>query len=391
MSASDGAKVIGFDIGFLEPDENTNLKLIDQFEQKVESLHLKDSKIKEFIEESKLRADNDLILANAIRKSQAKIVLGHFFYMNPADLNYQITQKDIEIQRKRIKNSKYPLRMYDQQDMMIDPFINAYIPEANIDILSQAADSSGYFNMVPDKDGFVRWMPLVFKCGRDVYAPLSIQSVWHYLDQPQLMVKVANYGIQGISMGERFIPTAEDGKMLINYLGPEKTFPHYSLSDIIQGNIPQGTFNDKIVMVGATAIAIYDIRSTPLSSSGEYPGLEIHATVINNIITNNFLKKPKWTTIFDALAIIIIGLFTGVVVRRVGALKGILFSSALFILYILLSYWLFMYWGIWVTIIYPLITLVLVYISLTAYRYLSEERERKKIKGAFTHYLSSSV
>jgi len=389
--SNDGAKVIGFDIGFLEPDENTNLKLIDQFEQKVESLHLKDSKIKEFIEESKLKADNDLILAKAIRKSQAKIVLGHFFYMSKAALNYRTTQKDIEIQLKRIKNSKYPLRMYDQQNMAIDPFINAYIPEANIDILSQAADSSGYFNMIPDKDGFVRWMPLVFKCGRDIYAPLSIQSVWHYLDQPQLIVKVANYGIQEIRMGERIIPTDEDGKMLINYLGPEQTFPYYSLSDILQGNIPQGTFKDKIIMVGATAIAIYDIRSTPLSSSGEYPGLEIHATVINNIIANNFLKKPKWTTIFDALAILIIGLFTGVVVRRVGALKGILFSSALFILYILLSYWLFMNLGIWVNIIYPLLVLVLVYTSLTVYRYLTEEKERKKIKGAFTYYVSSSV
>ena len=389
--SDDGAKVIGFDIGFLEPDKNTNLKLIDQFEQKIETLQLKDNKIKEFIKESKLKADNDLILANAIKRSQAKIVLGHFFYMSKAALNYRITQKDIEIQRKRIKNSKYPLRMYDQQNMAIDPFINAYIPEANIDILSQAADSSGYFNMVPDEDGFVRWMPLVFKCGRDIYAPLSIQSAWHYLDQPQLMVKVADYGIQGIRMGERFIPTAEDGKMLINYLGPEKTFPYYSISDIIQGNTPKGTFNDKIVMVGATAIAIYDTRSTPLSSSGEYPGLEIHATVINNIITNNFLKKPKWTTIFDALAILIIGLFTGVVVRRVGALKGILFSSALFIIYIFLSYWLFIYWGIWVNIIYPLLVLVLVYTSLTVYRYLTEEKERKKIKGAFTYYVSSSV
>ena len=393
--SNDGAKVIGFDVGFLEPDKNTNLKLINQFQQKFESLHLKDSKIREFIEESKRRADNDLILANAIKKSHSKIVLGHFFYMNQAALNYRIEQKDIERQLQRIKNSKYPITMYEEQGMQIDPFIAeyiAYIPEANIDILSQAADSSGYFNMVPDKDGVVRWMPLVFKCGRDIYAPLSIQSVWHYLDQPQLIVEVAkDYGLQGIRMGERLIPTAEDGKMLINYLGPKKTFPHYSLCDILQGNIPQGTFKDKIVMVGATAIAIYDIRNTPLSSSGEYPGLEIHATVINNIITNNFLKKPKWTTIFDALAIIIIGLFTGMVVRRVGALKGILFSSALFILYILITYWLFMYWGIWVTIIYPLIALVLVYISLTVYRYLSEERERKKIKGAFTHYLSSSV
>jgi adenylate cyclase len=390
--SKDGAKVIGFDIGFLEPDENTNLKLIDKFEQKVKSLQLNNEKIKEFIQESKLKADNDRTLANAIRRSQAKIVLGHFFYMHPAALNYRIEQKDRERQTARIKNSKYPLIMYDDpQGMAIDPFIQAYIPEANIDILSQAAHSSGYFNMLSDKDGVVRWMPLVFKCGRDIYAPLSIQSVWHYFDQPQLMVRVANYGIREIRMGERFIPTAEDGMMLINYLGPKQTFPYYSLSDIIQGNIPQGTFKDKIIMVGATAVAIYDTRSTPFSSLGEYPGLEIHATVINNIIANNFLKKPKWTTTFDALAILIIGLFTGVVVRRVGAVKGILFSSLFFILYIWTSYWLFIYRGIWVNIIYPILALVLVYISLTVYRYLTEERERKKIKSAFTYYLSSDV
>jgi adenylate cyclase len=392
--SNDGAKVIGFDIGFFEPDENINLKLIDQFQQKIESLQLNNSKIKEFIQDSKLKADNDLILANAIRKSKAKVVLGHFFYMDKAALNYRIEQKDIERQLQRIKNSKYPITIYDEQVIQIDPFIAeyiAYIPEANIDILSQAADSSGYFNMVPDKDGFVRWMPLVFKCGNDIYAPFSIQSVWHYLDQPQLMVQVANYGIQGIKMGERFIPTAEDGKMLINYLGPEQTFPYFSLTDIIQGNIRQGTFKEKVVMVGATAVAIYDTRNTPFSSLGEYPGLEIHATIINNVITNNFLKKPKWTTIFDALAILIIGLFTGVVVRRVGAIKGILFSSVFFILYIWISYWLFIYRGIWVNIIYPILALVLVYISLTVYRYLTEERERKKIKSAFTYYLSSDV
>jgi len=157
--SNDGAKVIGFDIGFLEPDENTNLKLIDQFQQKIASLQLKNEKIKEFIQENKLKADNDHILANAIRKSKAKVVLGHFFYMNKAALNYRIEQKDIERQNARIKNSKYPLTMYDDpQGMAIDPFIQAYIPEANIDILSQAADSSGYFNTVADKDNVVRWM-----------------------------------------------------------------------------------------------------------------------------------------------------------------------------------------------------------------------------------------
>jgi adenylate cyclase len=390
--SQDGAKVLGFDIGFFEPDENTSLKLINQFERKIDSLKLKDDRIREFINKSKLSAENDLILANAIRKSRAKIVLGYFFYMSQAELNYQVEQKDIEMQLKRIGNSQYPLLMYDQKNTAIDPFITkytAYIPEANIDILSQAASSSGHINIVPEEDGIIRWMPLVIKCGEDIYGPLSIQSVWNYLDRPQLIVKVADYGIEGIKMGEIFIPTNEEGKMLINYLGPERTFPHYSMTDILHGNLPKGTFNDKIVLAGATAIAIYDIRNTPFSPV--YPGMEVHATVIDNILNKDFLEKPKWTEIYDALAILILGLLTGVAVRRVSALKGILFSSVLFIIYIWISGWLFVHWGIWVNIIYPLLALALIYTSLTVYRYLTEERERKKIKSAFTFYVSSSV
>jgi adenylate cyclase len=390
--SQDGAKVLGFDIGFFEPDENTSLKLINQFERKIDSLKLKDDRIREFINKSKLSAENDLILANAIRKSRAKIVLGYFFYMSQAELNYQVEQKDIEMQLKRIGNSQYPLLMYDQKNTAIDPFITkytAYIPEANIDILSQAASSSGHINIVPEEDGIIRWMPLVIKCGEDIYGPLSIQSVWNYLDRPQLIVKVADYGIEGIKMGEIFIPTNEEGKMLINYLGPERTFPHYSMTDILHGNLPKGTFNDKIVLAGATAIAIYDIRNTPFSPV--YPGMEVHATVIDNILNKDFLEKPKWTEIYDALAILILGLLTGVAVRRVSALKGILFSSVLFIVYIWISGWLFVHWGIWVNIIYPLLALALIYTSLTVYRYLTVERERKKIKSAFTFYVSSSV
>jgi len=393
LLSQDGAKVIGFDIGFLEPDENTNLKLIDEFERKIESLRLKDDRIREFIKKSKLRADNDLILANAIRKSRAKVVLGYFFHMSQAELNYQVEQKEIERQLERINNSKYPATMYEEQGVQIDPFIAkyvAYTPQANIDILSEAAHSSGHFNMDSDpEDGIVRWMPLIIKCGQEIFPPLSIQSIWHYLDNPPLMVKVADYGIEGIRMGERFIPTDEEGKMLINYLGPVKTFPHYSITDILHENLPKGTFNDKIVLVGATATAIYDIRNTPFSRI--YPGLEIHATVVDNILNRDFLEKPKWTGIYDVLAILLLGLLTGLAVRRVSALKGIFFSSVLFIIYIWISRWLFIHWGIWVNIIYPLLALALIYTSLTVYRYLTEERERKKIKGAFTYYVSSSV
>ncbi len=384
-----GAKVISFDIGFLEPDENTNLEFIDQFDQKIGRLNIENQQLSEFMEESKLRADNDLTLANAIRQSKAKVILGHFFHMSQASLDYKIDQKDIDNQIDRISKSRYPITIYEEREIEIEPFLKAYAPQGNLEILSEAATGSGYFNMLPDQDGVVRWMPLIIKCGKEIYAPLSIQSVWHYLDRPQMMVKVAVYGVEGIRFGKTLIPTDENGKLLINYLGPDKTFAHYSITDILHGNLPKGTFNNKIVLVGSTAIGIYDVRNTPFTPI--FPGLEIHATVIDNILKKNFLNKPKWTQIYDVIAILILGILTGLVMPRLSALRGMIFVSVLFVLHILVSQWLFSHSGLWVNTVYPLLALVLIYTSLTIYRYLTEERERKKIRGAFTYYVSSSV
>jgi hypothetical protein len=111
--------------------------------------------------------------------------------MSQADLKYQIEQDQIQRLLDRISNSRYPLISYAQQNLDIDPFLRAYAPEPNLEMLSHA-DSSGYFNVVADQAGVVRWLPLIIQCGQEFFAPLSIQCVWHYLDQPQLMVKVAD-------------------------------------------------------------------------------------------------------------------------------------------------------------------------------------------------------
>lgn len=387
--SKDGAKVIGFDIGFLEPDENSSLKFIKKIDQKISSLKIQNSQLSKFIEDSKTSEDNDLNLANSIRSSKAKIVLGYFFHINQASLNYEIAKEDIEKQLDLISNSRYPLIRYEQQNMYTDPFITAYAPESNIDIISKTSESSGYFNMFPDQDGVVRWIPFVLKCGEEIYSPLSFQAVWNYLDKPQIIVKVASYGIEGIQMGKVFIPTDENGQVLINYLGPERTFPHYSISDILNGKLPKGTFDNAIVLVGATAIGVYDMRNTPFSPI--FPGLEIHSTVIDNILKENFLHKPKWAKIYDLLAIIVLGLIPGIALPRLSALKGILFTAALFILHIFISRLFFVQFGLWVNIVYPLLIIIVIYTSLTLFHYITEERERKKIRGAFSYYVSSSV
>ena len=114
--SEDGAKVISFDITFAEPDENTNLVFINQFDKEIETLKIKNHQLNRFIEKSKINADNDLTLAKALKNSKAKVVLGYFFHVSQADLNYHISKKEIEDQLKRISNSRYPLYLYDKQE-----------------------------------------------------------------------------------------------------------------------------------------------------------------------------------------------------------------------------------------------------------------------------------
>src|SRR4051794_17445170 len=100
--SQDGARVIGFDIGFLEPDENSQLELLTQLSEKVGTLAIKHPQLAAFIQESKKRADNDRALANAIKNSSAAVVLGYFFHMREADLGYPIAQSEIDQRLQRI-------------------------------------------------------------------------------------------------------------------------------------------------------------------------------------------------------------------------------------------------------------------------------------------------
>jgi len=383
----DGAKVIGFDVGFLETDENTQLDFIDRFSRHLDTLDIQSDALTAFIAESKKNANNDLLLAEAIRESTATVVLGYFFHMKDAVLDYQIEPEKIEQQLARISASKYPLIMYRGDEKT--RFIQAYAPEGNLDILAASTDAAGYYSVKTDMDGVVRWMPLIIQSGQDIYPPLSLVSVWHYLEKPQLMVEVDQHGVEGIRMGERFIPTDEMGQLLINYLGPPKTFPHISISDILSRRVPKGTFQDKIVIVGATAMGTHDLRSAPVTPL--FPGMEIHATVIDNILTQSYMVKPAWTLIYDLFSIILLVVVTGFFLPRMGALKGLLLTVVLFYLYIVLARWFLIHAKLWLNIVYPLLALILNYTILRVHSYITKDRERKKITETFKQYLPPLV
>jgi adenylate cyclase len=385
----DGAKVIGFDVTFSESDDNAQLALINGFARTVDSLAIDNPKVSEFIEDSRAKADNDRALVNALKRSSAAVVLGYFFHMDEAAVGYKLDKADIERRLNGISASKYPLVFTEEQADGVSPFIKSYAPQGNLDLFAAAAASTGYFTIVSDPDGRVRWLPLMIQGGDDLFPPLSILCVWHYLGKPQLAVHTDAYGVEGVQIGDRFIPTDESGQLLINYRGPPQTFAHYSISDILGGRLPPGTFADKIVIVGATALGIGDIRSTPFTPV--YPGPEIHASVIDNVLTGDFIEKPRWSMVFDLSAIVLLSSVVGIALPRISALKGVLVVVGIAGFYVVAAYELFARAHMWLNMVYPIFGLAGTYTMLTLYRYIAEERERKKIKDTFKYYVSGDV
>ena len=385
----DGARTIGFDITFAEPDQNSRLELVDELARKVDALGVKSPQLAEFVRESRINADNDRALARALERSSAANVLGYFFHMSEAEVGHKLDAAGIERQLGGIADSKYPFVIYTDPSATSVPFLKAYAPQGNLDVLTAAAASSGYFSVASDPDGVVRWMPLVIQGGDDLFPPLSILCYWHYVGKPQLAVQVRPEGVEGVLIGDRLVPTEEAGQMLINYRGPPKTFPHYSISDIVGGKLPTGTFRDKIVLVGATAIGIGDIRSTPFAPVT--PGPEIHATVIDNILAGDFIARPRWSRIFDFMAILILPLLVAAALPRLSAFGGLLFVVTLFTLFVGIAYQLFVGLYVWLNVVYPVFALATTYTLLTVYRFLTEERARRQIKATFQQYVSPDV
>jgi len=381
-----GAKAVGFDIVFSEPDQNSSLKTIIDLSKEVKKIGIQDKRVLGLLNREKMTADTDAALAESINRAK-NVTLGYFFYRYKKEAAH-ISEEELEASAENIANSRY--QMIKGETVPVDAvFVHAYSAITNLKPISDAAENSGYFNAFPDSDGTLRWSPLVIKFQNDYYLPLSLSLLLQYLDWPMLTLKTAGYGVEGVKIGDIDIPTDESGRMLINYLGPAQTFLHYSISDIINGRLSPDNFKNKIVIVGATAIGIYDMRVTPFSAV--YPGVEIHANVIDNILHRNFLRQSIFTSFLDVCAIIVFGLMVGIVIPRVNAVRGVVLSLLIVTAFIVINTFIFSHFNVWLNIIYPALTMITIYLGITVYRYITEEREKKKIRGAFQYYLTASV
>lgn len=384
---------IGFDIVFSEDD--TNYKSADQvlkrFEKAISSVAAKDRNLRQKIHRAKVGIENEL---NGDAKFGAElsrwdnVVMGYFFFGSGQDLTH-LSEEEIAESASRIQGSEIQI-IQGLQHFEDFQFQGAAV-ESNIPILMHKNSMNGYFSLYPDgEDGTIRRVHLVLKYKDQFYPSLDLQLLKYYYGNQPIRLVGDEVGVAEIHLGgDKVIYTNSDGSISLNYKGPAKTFAHHSVYDILNHKIPKEELQGKIVLVGATEMGIFDLRTTPVGEG--YPGVEVHANVVENIIHDDYFNQSEEVHLLSILLILFVGLLMGILVPRMGALKGAVFSLVLLLGYFYANLWFVYEQKTWASFVYIIVTILANWFALTLYRFLVEEKDKRFIKGAFQQYLSPDV
>jgi adenylate cyclase len=340
----EGAKVIVFDVFFTEPEN----------------------------------VESDDLLQHAIRRSGRVVLPVVFDFSKTGFKETGFTDKKLDF----MVTSSYAMIKHADAPSFAPLKASMVLP--TLYRFSSVAKSLAHINMIPDDDGELRWEMLAIDYQGDYYAPIGLQAARLFRGLSNEDLKLDYDGEVGL--GDTSIPTDEHGRMLINYRGPSGTFPTYSIADILDRTIPKGTFKDKIILIGATAIGIYDLRVTPFSNN--MPGIEKHASVVDNILHRDFIRH---TEVSVPVLIVLFAVMLGLSIPQLGAKAGAALFLILFAGYLGLVYYLFVGKGIWFNLVYPASALFFGYTSQTAYRFFMEERRARDIRKMFSSYVSKRI
>jgi adenylate cyclase len=376
-----GASAIAVDILLSEPEVSGERRAAERLAGRLAGLGLPPGSSEAVARELGALAresDHDAQLEEAIRQSE-RVVLPIVFDINPVP-----PAAPPEPKGPPLKSALIAFRHYDERATY--PPVGATEAGVPIPPLAAAARELGHVTMIADSDGTTRWEALVFEYRGHYYPSLAVQAVRVAADIPAQGLSL-DFG-RGLRVGPREIPVDPRNRTLVPYAGPGGTFRHYGVADILDGRVPDEALRDRIVFVGGTAAAIYDLRVTPMSPI--LPGVEKHASVAASILEGAFLERPDWVELADAAGIVFLPLALAFVLARVRPLTGVVTVSAIWVGLFGLVHLAFRS-GLWLPLVYPTLALGGTFVAVTVYQLLTEERQRLWIKRAFQRFVSPDV
>ncbi len=391
-----GAKVVGLDIIFPEPDQRVPDAVVELLQQN----NLGDT-VPQF--------ETDLMLQRIIATSKDRLVLGWMTDVScrpayPDDRPCPITVGDSSFDKFAYKSFK-PAKSFDAKRT---PIVSTPTVTSNLPGYEEAAEHSGYLdNAVDEPDDIVRRAQLAMFVGGKPHPSMPLEMARVGLgEELQLQLDDDGYVEKlGFAKSGRAIPVDATGAIAINFRGKGYHFSYVGALDLLgeDDEIPvqhdgkiekkprKEIFQDAYVLVGVSAIGARDLRHFPFGQN--IPGTEGLASILDNVLSRDPLTRGGSLLWWGLLVMMTVGAVGfGFVMIRLDALPAMLSSLGLLGLLVVLD--MFVFFGgqdINLNAAFFIAELATIFIATVVTKYILEERSKKFIRGAFSKYLAPSV
>lgn len=363
-----GASAVGLDIWLTEPDRSSPIAVDSQLE-KTFGINLDFSKI------PAIALDNDRYFRDAI--SGKPVALGFLASFGKGDgFPENNMPPPAKIREKKDFGAPSPRADLPSMTDLIPP----------LPLFTRAAPV-GLLN-VSLSDGVARAMPLLAKLGDDVYPALSIRALMTALGEDTITLEASEDGLEAIKIGDLRAPVDKDGSFRPQYRGPARSLPYYSAMDILDGRVGREELEGRILFIGSSAHSLFTLRSTPYDSAT--PEAEIHATIVDNILSGEHTRAPHYATQIQ-VAMIFLSALLASSVFLLSPLPVYALVSALALLVYIGGSWLLFQRGFFLSPLGPCFALFLAGAATILIRYRHELSEKRKIRRAFGQYVSPKV
>ena len=369
------ATVIAFDGVFPEPDRTSPKNMLPIWEEGATSELLR--------AQLEMIPDHDKVFAKAI--SQAPVVLA-FGLTNEPHAKLPVLKTGF-------------LEHGASKDRAVDyvwPVFKGAV--VNLSILEKAASGNGCFNMGTEWDHIVRRVPALFRLNNALYPALALETLRIFQGASAYKITLAGAtgetsfgektGIVGIKAGLLEIPTDAMGRIWLYDTGykRERFIPAWK---ILSSDAPLKELKEKVLFVGTSAMALKDLRATPLNPFSS--GVEIQAQIVEQMFLGDFLERPDWAAGLEFTFLIFLGILLILILPRAGAIRCAAIALAAIASAFGFSWYAFIRWHFLIDPVFPSFAVFLIYLASSFLNFLGTERERGQIRGAFGRYLSPAL
>jgi PAS domain S-box-containing protein len=207
-----------------------------------------------------------------------------------------------------------PVVVAGRNDPGTRAFFHANGTVCSVPVISGAAAGSGFLNAAPDSDGKLRRVPLIIEYKGNHYPSLALAALTLYQHTGSIPLTYSAGGTANLRLNAEIVPLEGPSYLRLRFRGRQRSFAYIPAADLLADRVPDGTFRDKIVVVGASALGVQGTFSTPADPL--FPASELQATVIDDLLQQDFFNRPGSAVLWESGLALAAGLVSTLLLIR---------------------------------------------------------------------------